>query len=344
MKYIQSLEDFLTYLRINRNASPKTVEQYELHIWKFLEFIEPDTCKKAQEILSHTAIFLWSSEEPEKRAQKMQAKMFLRWNTRLEVENITSDDLNEFRLYLTEKWLWIPSANAYMITFRSFFKFLKKKWIGCIDPTNIDLIRAHERQVTFLSGEEVEQLFKTTNWEKIQDLRDRAILECIYSTGLRISELTSLNRTSINLKTCEFSVRGKGSKVRIVFLTQEAKEYIELYLKARTDTFAPLFIRHNFDIENVNTLVSLNDDTVRLSRFFITEMVRKRALLAGIIKDVSAHTLRHSFATTLLQNGADIRSIQELLWHASITTTQVYTHVTNPRLREVHQKFHTKQD
>lgn len=127
MKYITALEDFLTYLRISRNASPKTAEQYELHIWKFLEFLEPVTCQKAQETVSHSTIFLGTSEDPDKRALKMQGKMFLRANIRLEVENIAADDLNEFRLFLTDKGLSVASANAYMITFRSFFKYLKKK-------------------------------------------------------------------------------------------------------------------------------------------------------------------------------------------------------------------------
>jgi site-specific recombinase XerD len=228
-----------------------------------------------------------------------------------------------------------------MITFRSFFKYLKKKGVECIDPTVIDLIKEHDRQVTFLSQEEVNRLLEggPDEGKPIRNLRDRAILECIYSTGLRISELTNLNRDSINLETLEFSVRGKGSKVRLVYLTEEARDAIHAYLEARSDTFAPLFIRHNYNPDDIRA-ANLTDENVRLTRFFITEMVRKRALKAGITKDVSAHTLRHSFATTLLENGADIRSIQELLGHSSITTTQVYTHVTNPRLKEIHRKFH----
>jgi site-specific recombinase XerD len=342
MKYIQALEDFLTYLRINKNASPKTAEQYELHIWKFLEFIDPETCAKSQAYLPHTEIFLGSTENPEKRARKMQWKMFLRSNIHLNIKNITADDLNEFRLYLTDKWLSVTSANAYMITFRSFFKYLKKKWIECIDPTSIDLIRVHDRKVTFLTKEEVQLLFESTQkGTTLQDFRDYAILECIYSTGLRISELTQLNRDSINLETREFSIRGKGWKIRTVYLTPQACHAISQYKNMRSDAFAPLFIRHNYDTDDIKS-IELHDENVRLSRFFITEMVRKRAIIAGISKNISAHTLRHSFATTLLENGADMRSIQELLGHSSITTTQVYTHVTNPRLKEIHGKFHTK--
>lgn len=166
-------------------------------------------------------------------------------------------------------------------------------------------------------------------------------MECIYSTGLRISELVALNTHSVNLQTREFSVRGKGKKVRTVYLTDTAVQYIQHYLTARPDSFTPLFIRHNYKAENAK-MFTINPDSLRLSRFFITGMIKNAALKAGIVKEVSAHTLRHSFATTLLQNGADIRSIQELLGHSSITTTQVYTHVTNPRLKEVHSKFFGK--
>ena len=204
----------------------------------------------------------------------------------------------------------------------------------------IDLIKEKDRQVSFLTSEEVEILFASIGDRNIQDIRDRAILECIYSTGLRISELTSLDRTSVNLETLEFIVRGKGSKVRIVYLTERAAKHIQDYLSARTDTFTPLFIRHNYDPENTDRMTKLESSDMRLTRHFITTMVGKRAIASGILKPISAHTLRHSFATTLLENGADIRSIQELLGHSSITTTQVYTHVTNPRLKEVHRKFH----
>lgn len=170
-------------------------------------------------------------------------------------------------------------------------------------------------------------------------MRDYAICECIYSTGLRISELTALDRKDVNLETLEFAVRGKGNKIRTVYLTEKARDAIRVYLDAREESFSPLFIRHNFSMENIES-VNLDDEKVRLSRFFITNMVKNYGLKAGILKNMHAHTLRHSFATTLLTNGADIRIIQELLGHASITTTQVYTHVTNPKLKEAHKKFH----
>ena len=161
-------------------------------------------------------------------------------------------------------------------------------------------------------------------------------MECIYSTWLRISELTQLNKKDINLKRKEFAIRWKWKKVRVVYLTKHAASLIENYLDKRTDHMWPLFIRHNIKMDNID---ALEDEKVRLTRFFITWMVKKYASKAFILKNISAHTLRHSFATTLLANWADLRAIQEMLWHASITTTQVYTHVTNKKLKDVHSKF-----
>jgi site-specific recombinase XerD len=223
-----------------------------------------------------------------------------------------------------------------MITLRAFLKYAQKKWIKTLAPTAIDLIKADPRHIEFLNQEELNRLFEAPDTDKIIGLRDLAIMECIYSTWLRISELTSLNIEDINLKRKEFAVRWKWRKVRVVFLTNNAVKLIEQYLEKRTDHFNPLFIRHNIKNENSS---ALNDEEMRLTRFFITRMIKNYAKKAFILKNVSAHTLRHSFATTLLNNWADIRSIQEMLGHSSITTTQVYTHVTNPKLRETHKKF-----
>jgi integrase/recombinase XerD len=172
--------------------------------------------------------------------------------------------------------------------------------------------------------------------DDIRDIRDIAIMKTIYSSWLRISELTSLNKNDIDFEKKEFSIRWKWRKIRVAFLTDDAVEAISRYLNLRKDNFKPLFIRHNYDIKNINIL---NDEDVRLTRNFITDMISKRALKAWITKKVSAHTLRHSFATTLLSAWADLRSIQELLGHSNISTTQIYTHVTNPKLKEIHEKF-----
>jgi len=169
---------------------------------------------------------------------------------------------------------------------------------------------------------------------KVNGLRDQAIIEVLYSTGLRISELCSLNIENVNLKSKEFAVRGKGRKVRVVFLTERAVTALKKYLAKRKDNSSPLFVN------NKKTADLTDNEKKRLSRNYITTTISKIARLAGITKPVSAHTLRHSFATTLLQSGADIRSVQEMLGHASISTTQVYTHVTNEKLKEIQQKYH----
>ena len=226
-----------------------------------------------------------------------------------------------------------------MITIRSWLKYLKKEEIDCVDPTSIDLMKAPDREVTFLTTDEIVRFFESIPRESIIGKRDYAICECIYSTGLRISELTGLDRWDVNLDTLEFAVRGKWGKLRVVYLTENAKIAIQEYLDARHDDWSPLFIRHNYSEENIESSL-LDNESLRLTRFFITNMIKHYGVLAWILKNIHAHTLRHSFATTLLTNGADIRIIQELLGHASITTTQVYTHVTNPKLKEAHQKFH----
>ncbi len=296
---------FLNYLEVIKNKSEKTIEQYDRHLKKFDFFIN--------EKLSSTS-------------------------KKFKVENITLEIAEKFRSFLYEKnkIIGIKTANAYMITLRSFLKFLEKKWYKSLSATAIDLIKAEERHVEFLTPEELERLFSQPNKDTIIWARDLAIMECIYSTWLRISELTSLNIKDINLKRREFAVRWKGRKIRVVYLTKNAAQLIEKYLEKRNDHFSPLFIRHNIKKENIKIL---DDEKTRLSRFFMTNMIKKYSQKAFILKNVSAHTLRHSFATTLLSNWADLRAIQEMLWHASITTTQVYTHVTNKKLREVHSKF-----
>lgn len=355
MNFVRAIDEFLIYIRIHKNLSPRTVEQYERHLVKFLWYLVPEISEFEWKPVDHELVFLESPEDSVKRSQKNILKRFLLDKCPLELENVKISDLNEFRLYIAEKWLSMKTANAYMITFRAFLKFCRKQWYESIDPISIDLIKQKDREVTFLDTAEIVRIFNQIDTTTIQWKRDAAIIECIYSTGLRISELTALDKSAINLDTREFSVRGKWSKIRTVYLTELATEKIQDYLETRKielgekDTFSSLFIRHNFSTDNVYSKSvqwadvikkPLSDADVRLSRFFITNKIKEYALWANIIKEVSAHTLRHSFATTLLTNGADIRSIQELLGHASITTTQVYTHVTNPKLKEIHGKFH----
>ncbi len=335
MQALQALENFLTYLRLHKGRSIRTLEQYEFHIWRLLSFLEP---RLLDEESNHREV--WLDNHPEKRTENRMIRTALKKKYSFEVEQITKEDIDAFRLDLSKDNLSIKSINAHIITYRSWLKYLKKEQIDSLDPTILDLMKPPDREVTFLSDEEIKKIFHTIEQEKsIQWIRDYAICQCIYSTGLRISELTALDIRDVNLDTLEFAVRGKWGKIRVVYLTEKAWDAIRTYISLREDHFTPLFIRHNFSLANIASS-SLNNQNIRLTRFFITNMVKTYGLKAWILKDIHAHTLRHSFATTLLTNWADIRIIQELLWHASITTTQVYTHVTNPKLKEAHLKFH----
>lgn len=305
MNFIDAHEKFLDYLTVIKNKSPRTVEQYDRHLRKFSEYLEEENIDSYN----------------------------------FPVDKITLKISEWFRSYLhksSKKILSIKTANAYMITLRSFLKFLEKRGHKSLSATAIDLIKAEDRHIEFLTEEELNRLFEAADTTTIIGTRDLAIMECIYSTWLRISELTELNRENINLKRREFAVRGKWKKVRVVYLTKHAAHLIENYLEKRKDNLSPLFIRHNIKLKNID---AFENEKVRLTRFFITAMIKKYAAKAFILKNISAHTLRHSFATTLLNAGADLRAIQEMLGHASITTTQVYTHVTNPKLKEIHSKF-----
>lgn len=341
MNLITSLENFLTYLRLHKGRSMRTLEQYEFHLWRLFTYLDPWLqCWKNSDGTypwNHRLVFL--DTENEHRWKNRHIRDELRDSCHIEVAQVSKEDIDAFRLDLSKDSLSVKSINAHIITFRSWLKYLKKAWIEVLDPTMLDLLKPPEREVTFLTNEEIERFFLSINTDTLQWLRDFAICECIYSTGLRISELTHLDRNNVNLETMEFAVRGKWNKIRVVYLTEIARDAIRKYLDARTDSFTPLFIRHNFNVDNIDS-IHLGNESVRLTRFFITNMVKSYGVSAWILKNLHAHTLRHSFATTLLTNGADIRIIQELLGHASITTTQVYTHVTNPKLKEAHKKFH----
>ncbi|PIE85502.1 hypothetical protein CSA08_01670 [Candidatus Gracilibacteria bacterium] len=305
MKLKKAHEDFLNWLEASKNKSQKTIEQYDRHLNRFGEYLED--------------------------------KNFDRFN--FDLKNLNLEIAEGFRSYLyksSEKKISIKTANAYMITLRSFLKYAEKKGIKSMSATAIDLIKAEPRMVEYLTKDELERLFKTPNTNSIIGTRDLAIISVIYSTGLRISELTALNIDDVDLKRKEFAIRGKGRKIRVVYLTDDSANKIKNYLDKRRDHLKPLFIRHNIKIDSIDIL---EDENTRLTRFFITNMIKRYGIKANILKNISAHTLRHSFATTLLNAGADLRSIQEMLGHSSITTTQVYTHVNNPHLKEIHKKF-----
>lgn len=240
------------------------------------------------------------------------------------------------------------TQNYYLIALRSFLKYMRKRGIDALTPDAIELAKTGSRDIDPLSGVELKRFLEapmtqslnptekktkkdTSHDDQTRKFRDRAILELFFSTGLRLSELCSLNR-DLDLARDEFSIRGKGDKVRVVFLSDRARECIRAYLKSRKDFAEPLFAN----------LSPRSSADARLTPRSIERIVKHYATVAGISKKVTPHVLRHSFATDLLSNGADIRSVQIMLVHANIATTQVYTHVTDKQLREVHKKFHGK--
>ncbi|EKD95329.1 MAG: hypothetical protein ACD_24C00519G0004, partial [uncultured bacterium] len=228
------------------------------------------------------------------------------------------------------------TQNYYIIALRSFLRFLIKNDYQTLEPSKIDLPKTESRSLKFLEKDQVDRLVTSIDTSKIDGKRDRAILELLFSTGLRVSELVSLNRDKINLERKEFGVIGKGGKSRIVFISERASQYLKTYLSAREDQYKPLFIRYSGKPDAQN-----NGEKMRLTARSVERLVKKYVKKARIPVDATVHTLRHSFATDLLTNGADIRSVQEMLGHKNISTTQIYTHITNRQLREVHEAFHS---
>lgn len=304
MNIRQLLADFLEYLEIERNRSQKTIENYNHYLSRFLD---------------------WSGAKTS--------------------EGITLDVVRKYRIYLNRfqdekgKALKKITQNYHIIALRSFIKYLSKRDISVLSAEKIEVGKNPATMVEFLDPSELERLLGSANSEDAKSLRDRAILELLFSAGLRVSELTSINRDQVNLKNQEFSVRGKGGKVRIVFISDTAKEALGKYLGKRTDIDPALFVR----LPKKGAKETDKKGNLRITQRSIQRIVKYYATKAGIVKDVHPHTLRHSFATDLLANGADIRSVQAMLGHSSITTTQIYTHVTNQGLKDIHKKFHGKQ-
>jgi site-specific recombinase XerD len=235
--------------------------------------------------------------------------------------------------------LSVSTKNHHLTILRAFLRFLiQEEELDVYPPDRVKRFQQEPRKVKVLFSEELERLFHSVDTVTKEGKRDRAILELFFSTGMRLAELRSLNRRDINFSTGEISVRGKRSKLRVVFLSSESKKWLKEYIDNRLDHLDPLFIRsHTLAVKAMPP-----GENFRLSRVSIYNIVKKYALLAGIVTNPSPHTLRHSFATDLLTHGADLRSVQELLGHRDLSTTQVYTHVTNPMLKEVHAKFHGK--
>ncbi len=294
--------DFLEYLEIEQNRSQKTIANYDHYLTRLLDF--------AGEIQV-------SDVNPE------LIRQWRLWLNRLGTN--TADELQKV------------TQNYHLIALRSFLKFCSKRDIPAISADKIELARTSRKQVSFLNEDELDRLFEQPDLNKLSGLRDRAILELLFSSGLRVSELVGLDKDHINLKRREFTVRGKGQKDRLIFISPEAAQWIKQYLDQRQDTTKPLFIRYNGQKK-----VDLSGNYHRLTARSVQRLVSRYARLAGITKHVSPHTLRHSFATDLLMNGADLRSVQTMLGHSNISTTQIYTHVTDPHLRSVYERFHHK--
>lgn len=291
--------EFLQYIEIEKGSSLKTVANYDRYLSRFI---------------GHTNI-----SNP---------------------KDITDDLVREFRLHLNRQTgatgrdsLKKNTQNYYLIALRMFLKYLAKRGITSLAPERIELAKVKERSLDLISIDELERLLSAPNGSNIKDLRDRAILELFFSTGLRVSELAGLHR-DIDLSKDELSVRGKGEKIRVVFLSDTAKTAIKAYLAKRPDMDEALFVQTS---RKKNA-----DGEMRITSRSIERLVRYYATKAGISKKVTPHVIRHSFATDLLSNGADIRSVQMMLGHSNIATTQIYTHVTDRQLREVHKNFHTK--
>ncbi len=292
--------DFIEHVEVERGRAQKTAENYHLYLQRLVEFAGD-----------------------------------------IEVEKVTGELVRKWRLWLNRyendqgDTLSTLTQSYHLIALRSFLGYCSKRDIETLTPEKVELPKTKRKQVSFLSQDETERIMEVVEGNTPQDLRDKAILELLYSSGLRVSELCNLNREHINLKRGEFMVRGKGQKDRPVFISPEATECLAIYLETRLDDARPLFIRYSgFKTGDKD------GESFRLTPRSVQRLVSHYAKLAGITKKVSPHTLRHSFATDLLMNGADIRSVQSMLGHSNIATTQVYTHVTDQHLREVHTKFH----
>jgi site-specific recombinase XerD len=302
----RKIEQFLEYLEIEKGSSPLTIRNYRHYLYRFSD---------------------WMKDE----------------GVRQKLKDINKDVVRDYRVHLTKLsdgkggTLSRKTQGYHVIGLRSFLKWLTKNDYDVMAPEKIDLPKIDERQIKFLTGEQVDRLLNAPSQSTITGKRDKAILEVLYSTGLRVSELVKLDRDKMDLDRREFGIVGKGGKARVVFLSTRAAEWVKKYIGARKDRYKPLFIRHKGKIDP-----STPDEKMRLSPRSVQRMIKKYSRKMKLPIDATPHVLRHSFATDLLMAGADIRSVQEMLGHKNIQTTQVYTHVTHKHLRDIHSAFHGK--
>ncbi len=300
----KEIKNFLEYLEVEKGLSRVTVANYAFYLKRFAAFAR-----------EHGAA------SPAKVSKELVHKYRL-WLNRL--ENASGEGLKK------------NTQNYHLIALRGFLKYLVKNDVKSLGPEKVELAKQEQRQVDFLEGSDLERILEAPFKIELPEIirkRDKAILELFFSTGLRVSELCKLKIEHVNLKKDEFTVRGKGAKLRVVFLSDEARRWIDDYLKSRRDVNPYLFTSHD-------KAAGGREDLANLTPRSVQRLVQKYAKVAGITKEVTPHTLRHSYATDLLMNGADIRSVQAMLGHSSITTTQVYTHITDQQLRDVHKAFH----
>jgi site-specific recombinase XerD len=301
------IAEFLEYLEIHKGCSPLTIRDYRRYLERFHDWLTKNS----------------PATKP---------------------EDINLELVRKYRLYLAHLRArdGLPlkriTQSYHIIALRAFLRYLLvQRDIPTLSPDKVELPKQGPRSVAFLNPEQIERLLSSPKISNNAGLRDRTILETLFSTGLRVSELVSLNRDQIDLERKEFGVKGKGNKLRVVFLSDTAAQWIKRYLQARKDHFKPLFIRYSGRVDAQNS-----GEKMRLTARSIQNIVSKYAKKSGLPIEATPHTLRHSFATDLLISGADIRSVQEMLGHESIRTTQVYTHVTNRHLKEVHKAFHSR--
>lgn len=294
--------DYIEHLEVEGGRSQKTAENYRLYLERFIEFTDD-----------------------------------------IKVDKITTEIIRKYRLWLNRyknnnnDELSTITQSYHLIALRGFLHYLSNRDISSLAPDKIILPKVSRKQVTFLYRDEVTRLLSQIDTSTERGQRDRAIIELLFSSGLRVSELVALDRDNVNTKRREFMVRGKGQKDRPVFISQTAADQITDYLEIRDDTLTPLFLSYSR-----NSSADTSGNYRRLTARSIQRMLSGYARRAGITKHVSPHTMRHSYATDLLMNGADIRSVQSMLGHSNISTTQVYTHVTDEHLREIYEKYHSE--
>lgn len=322
--------EFLEYLEVERNVSKLTIRNYKHYLDRLLAFLAGET---DDTIYAMVTLATMDSPSP---VVKSSVKS-------LQTSVLTSEKIREFRLFLSRYvdghgiTLKRVTQNYHLIAIRSFLKYLSKRDVPAISPDKIDLPKAESHSIKFLDKDAVDRLLNQPEISHPEGLRDKAMLETLFSTGLRVSELVKLNKDHINLERREFGVIGKGRRARVVFLSESAVYWLEKYLGDRKDDYMPLFIRYGGKLPAANDKTG---ESWRLSARSVQRSVEKYVKKARLPIKITPHGLRHSFATDLLSNGADLRAIQEMLGHKNVSTTQIYTHVTNPQLRKIHDTYH----